>query len=68
MDSIEFKSECGKCGDTVGGGKMAYHCTHNCTFCETCTTEMKHVCPNCGGELVLRTDDLVDPKESHDGR
>ena len=30
-------------------------CSFECTFCATCAdTLLDHVCPNCGGELVVR--------------
>ncbi|PZS28606.1 MAG: DUF1272 domain-containing protein [Pseudonocardiales bacterium] len=32
----------------------AYICVYECTFCDDCARAMRHVCPNCDGELVLR--------------
>jgi len=32
----------------------AFICSHECTFCGSCTQAMSGVCPNCGGELVRR--------------
>ena len=30
-------------------------CSFECTFCEACTTTVfAGICPNCGGELVVR--------------
>ncbi|WP_460900892.1 DUF1272 domain-containing protein [Paraburkholderia jirisanensis] len=33
----------------------AFICSFECTFCRDCTENvLKHVCPNCGGELLAR--------------
>ncbi len=33
----------------------AWICSFECTFCTACATMvLRHVCPNCGGELVRR--------------
>lgn len=30
-------------------------CTFECTFCKSCAeTQLKGICPNCGGNLVTR--------------
>ncbi len=49
-----MKTTCERCGATLAGDGTAYVCSYECTFCETCTTELARVCPNCGGELVRR--------------
>lgn len=36
----------------VSGARI---CSFECTFCETCATEvLQGKCPNCGGDLVAR--------------
>ncbi|MGH9635957.1 MAG: DUF1272 domain-containing protein [Candidatus Angelobacter sp.] len=49
-----MKSECEKCHGTLPANAAAMICSYECTFCEKCSAEMNNVCPNCGGELVLR--------------
>jgi len=51
---LEMRSTCERCGTDVVPDGTAYICTYECTFCESCTTEMHRVCPNCAGELVRR--------------
>ncbi len=51
---LEMKSKCEKCGVRLMDEGPAFICSHECTFCPECSTAMKHVCPNCGGELVVR--------------
>jgi uncharacterized protein len=52
--ALEMKTECKKCGAGLAGTDEAYICTHECTFCGSCTKGMDAICPNCGGELVRR--------------
>jgi hypothetical protein len=49
-----MKPQCEKCAAALPSAATAYICTFECTFCESCTCAMKHVCPNCSGELVRR--------------
>ncbi|TMG30858.1 MAG: DUF1272 domain-containing protein [Chloroflexi bacterium] len=49
-----MKTRCEKCGSPLGPNQDARICSHECTFCAACATEMGNVCPNCGGELVAR--------------
>lgn len=49
---LEMRSTCEKCAKNIQ--EEAYICVHECTFCDTCTEEMFHICPNCSGELVRR--------------
>ncbi|MBI3736756.1 DUF1272 domain-containing protein [Candidatus Sumerlaeota bacterium] len=51
---LKMKEHCEKCGAATAPTGAAYICSYECTFCESCTNEMKSVCPNCGGNLVLR--------------
>ncbi|MGE5185901.1 MAG: DUF1272 domain-containing protein [Acidobacteriota bacterium] len=49
-----MRTTCEKCGATLAREDAAFICSYECTFCPACTGAMKHVCPNCGGELVAR--------------
>ncbi len=51
---LKMKPQCEKCGASTPPVGVAYICSFECTFCEPCATEMKAVCPNCNGNLVLR--------------
>ena len=51
---LEIKGTCEKCGSPAPPSEPAYICVYECTFCLNCAKEMRHVCPNCGGELVRR--------------
>lgn len=52
--ALEMRKNCEKCGSELTPDGEAYICSHECTFCRNCTDEMEAVCPNCGGELVIR--------------
>ena len=49
------KDECEKCGKALAPPAPAQCCSFQCTFCPDCANEMKHVCPNCSGELTARS-------------
>lgn len=51
---LEMRKKCEKCTVELHDQSEAYICVHECTYCETCTSEMNHVCMNCNGELVRR--------------
>ena len=52
--SLEMRTECERCNTALADEGVAFICSYECTFCEGCTVEMKHACPNCGGELAAR--------------
>jgi hypothetical protein len=52
--SLEMRSECERCRTALTAEGIAFICSYECTFCASCTAEMEHTCPNCGGELVAR--------------
>ncbi|MBK5186907.1 MAG: DUF1272 domain-containing protein [Gemmatimonadaceae bacterium] len=52
--ALEMREECERCHAATPAKGRAFICSHECTFCESCTTAMHNVCPNCGGELVAR--------------
>jgi heme-degrading monooxygenase HmoA len=53
---LELRPCCEHCGDDLGPETdSARICSFECTFCARCATwELFGVCPNCGGELVIR--------------
>lgn len=53
--ALELRPNCECCDRDLPPAAEAYICTFECTFCPDCTRNtLKHVCPNCGGNLVLR--------------
>lgn len=51
---LKMKPACERCDARLAPASVAYICSYECTFCEDCTAQMDHVCPNCSGTLVLR--------------
>ena len=53
---LKLKPNCETCETPLINGEAdAYICTFECTFCAPCTeNQHKGICPNCGGNLVLR--------------
>ena len=51
---LEMKTECEKCKKELKKDSEAFICIYECTFCSDCSEQMKHICPNCSGELVKR--------------
>ena len=52
--ALEMRNKCERCNQELVPDGAAMICSHECTFCAPCTTEMSGICPNCGGELVVR--------------
>ena len=52
--ALELKQACEKCQTTLAHHATAYICSYECTYCASCAGQMNFICPNCGGELVLR--------------
>jgi hypothetical protein len=52
--ALELRSACERCEAATSADGVAYICSFECTFCASCTAELAHTCPNCGGELVRR--------------
>jgi len=51
---MNMKPSCESCGIALPHGAEAYVCSHECTFCPSCTARMAATCPNCSGELLRR--------------
>ena len=51
---LEMRRQCETCGAQLEPDGVAYICSYECTFCESCSKAHHGVCPNCGGELVQR--------------
>ena len=49
------KDKCEKCCKALAPPAPAQCCSFQCTFCPDCADAMKHVCPNCSGELTARS-------------
>ena len=52
--ALEMKAGCERCDATLSMDAPARICSFECTFCPSCADAMEAVCPNCGGELVVR--------------
>ena len=52
--SLKMCSECERCRTSLVEEGVAFICSYECTFCEGCTVELEHACPNCAGDLVAR--------------
>jgi membrane protease subunit (stomatin/prohibitin family) len=50
----QVKDNCEKCARPLPLPTDAFCCSFQCTFCPDCATKVKHVCPNCAGELSPR--------------
>jgi hypothetical protein len=53
--SLEMRRGCERCGAALEESGTAYICSYECTFCAECAWAMDHTCPNCDGELVVRS-------------
>jgi len=54
---LQLRPNCECCNrDLAPESTDAFICSFECTFCRSCTQDvLGGKCPNCGGELVLRT-------------
>ena len=53
---LEIRPICENCGKALpNDSDEAMICTFECTFCQSCVSEILHnVCPNCGGGFEKR--------------
>ena len=49
-----MKPACERCEAGLAEDGEANICSYECTFCPDCTLAIKHICPNCAGELLRR--------------
>ncbi|MER7625534.1 DUF1272 domain-containing protein [Streptomyces sp. NPDC126503] len=53
--ALEMRDRCERCGTAaLAPDGPARICSYECSFCVPCADAMDGVCPNCGGELVVR--------------
>ncbi len=57
---LEMKENCEKCEVPTAKTAAACICSFECTFCVPCSDDMDRVCPNCGGELLMRPKRTLD--------
>ena len=51
---MQMKTACEQCAKPLGLADEVYICSYECTFCRQCADQRAMLCPNCGGELVVR--------------
>lgn len=51
---LAMKARCEGCGFRLQNDTVAYICSYECTFCDSCAERNKYTCPNCGGEQTCR--------------
>jgi two-component system LytT family sensor kinase len=59
-----MKNNCETCECALPPGGEAYVCSFECTFCPDCAASSRRICPNCGGELLIRPRRNLPPVES----
>ncbi|MGW0608338.1 DUF1272 domain-containing protein [Streptomyces sp. NPDC002640] len=52
--ALEMRERCERCETALRPDSPAWICSYECTFCVSCSDALRHTCPNCGGELVVR--------------
>jgi hypothetical protein len=52
--ALQMKTKCERCEHPLEVSGLAYICSYECTFCPSCSADLKQVCPTCGGGLVPR--------------
>ena len=51
---LQLRPNCECCDVDLPPHADARICSFECTFCADCCARLKAICPNCGGELVVR--------------
>lgn len=61
---LQIRPNCECCNkDLAPDATDAMICSYECTFCQSCVdTQLKNVCPNCGGGFVSRP---IRPKKEY---
>ncbi|MGW2592955.1 DUF1272 domain-containing protein [Streptomyces sp. NPDC001515] len=52
--ALEMRERCERCEAALLPDSSARICSYECTFCVPCSDVLRHTCPNCAGELVVR--------------
>ena len=53
--ALVMRGSCERCqAELPSDSAEAYICSYECTWCGVCAATLRHVCPNCGGELMRR--------------
>lgn len=52
--ALQMRGKCERCHAETAAQADAWICVFECTYCLSCAQALRHVCPNCGGELVRR--------------
>jgi hypothetical protein len=52
--ALAMRGECERCHVALARDGDAYICVFECTFCPCCAQQLRHACPNGGGERVRR--------------
>jgi len=60
---LTMKNACEECNAPLKPDGLAFICSYECTFCEACTLKLRHTCPNCEGQLVIRPTRMLDPAQ-----
>ncbi|HEY8567583.1 DUF1272 domain-containing protein [Microbulbifer sp.] len=60
---LKMKASCERCSMKLGLSDQAFICSYECTFCPDCSETLRHVCPNCQGNLVMRPLRRTSPTE-----
>jgi two-component system LytT family sensor kinase len=58
--AAETNAICAGCGLALPADAAIYVCSHESTFCETCSSHMHNVCSHCQGKLVRRFQRMSD--------
>lgn len=58
---LKMKSHCERCGIAVPSEEPAFICSLESTFCSRCAEDLRHCCPSCRDELVVRPRRTADP-------
>ena len=51
---MEMRTNCKRCSNELNNLSEAYISSYEYTYCKDCYHELKAVCSNCDGELVIR--------------
>lgn len=61
---LKMKDCCEQCRSPLDWTAIAYICSYECTFCQSCSQKMACICPNCQGSLVIRPTRTKSPSQA----